>query len=394
MVASAAMSGTSCPVCASTALSEFLRREAVPVHQNALVPSQAAAIAMERGSLCLKVCHRCGFIFNAAFDAHKLRYEHDYDNTQSCSACFDQYLDGNVQWMVEERGIRNRMILEIGCGKGHFLRKLVEADPGNRGWGFDPSYLGPEAALDGRLRFARRFFDDSCRVAAEVVVCRHVIEHVADPTALLRSVGKALGGSFRLFFETPCVEWILRNQVIWDFFYEHCSYFSAASLRTAFEVAGFEIVSIERTFGGQYLLCEAASSPGREPSFDAGALPAMASAFARSDEQRRQRLSAQVANLARRGAVALWGAGAKGVTLANLIDPDRRRLRCVVDINPRKQGSFIPGTGHPIVGPRALRLCGVAAVVLMNPNYREEVVSEIRASGEDIEVQLAEDGGP
>ena len=34
------------------------------------------------------------------------------------------------------------------------------------------------------------------------------------------------------------------------------------------------------------------------------------------------------------GAIALWGAGAKGVTLANLVDPEQTLFECVVDVNP------------------------------------------------------------
>jgi hypothetical protein len=70
--------------------------------------------------------------------------------------------------------------------------------------------------------------------------------------------------------------------------------------------------------------------------------------------------------------VALWGAGAKGVTFANLIDSERQDLDCIVDLNPEKQGHYVPGTGHPIVSYRDLCERGVTAAILMNPNYRQE----------------------
>ena len=70
--------------------------------------------------------------------------------------------------------------------------------------------------------------------------------------------------------------------------------------------------------------------------------------------------------------MALWGAGAKGVTVANLLDPHCVLIDCVVDLNPNKQGHFIPGTGHPIVSPSELLGRGVKNAILMNPNYRQE----------------------
>ena len=53
---------------------------------------------------------------------------------------------------------------------------------------------------------------------------------------------------------------------------------------------------------------------------------------------------------------------AKGVTIANLIDPTNELFACVVDLNPGKQGHFLAGTGHPIVGPHALQVSGVCQV--------------------------------
>jgi len=43
-----------------------------------------------------------------------------------------------------------------------------------------------------------------------------------------------------------------------------------------------------------------------------------------------------------------------GVTFVNLVDPDCLDIQCFVDINPNKQHSHIPGTGHPVIAPARL----------------------------------------
>jgi hypothetical protein len=63
------------------------------------------------------------------------------------------------------------------------------------------------------------------------------------------------------------------------------------------------------------------------------------------------------------------GASAKGVTSANLIDPERRRIDCIVDLNSSKQGRYVPGTGRPVVSCQDLTARGVTVAILMNPNY-------------------------
>lgn len=379
-----------CPLCEHARLKTFLQRSQVPVHQNLVVTCQDGSRTVTRGELDLAICEACGFVFNQAFDLSRLSYGEDYDNTQSCSAYFDAYLDGLVQDMVERQGVRNCTIVEVGCGKGHFLKKLVNY-PGanNTGFGFDPSYVGPLTDLNGRLQFRTCYYDQTCMdIAADVVVCRHVIEHVPEPLEILRSVRAALASSpkARVFFETPCVEWILRHRVIWDFFYEHCSLFTAESLGLAFRRTGFAVDRVEHIFDGQYLWLEAHAANVDETLPETGGTVQLAMAYAADEQKLREALLARLSVLSQNGKVALWGAGAKGATFANLVDPDCILIDCVVDLNPNKQGRFIPGTGHPIVAPTDLPSRGVFNAVLMNPNYRQENLEMLAEA--DIELNL------
>ena len=384
------MAERTCPVCQASSATMFLHREAVPVCQNLIMEDERSARAIPRGDLSLCVCDECGFVFNRAFEASALRYGANYDNTQTCSPFFTQYVDTLIDHLVSGKR-PNLRIVEVGCGNGSFLRGLVEASGlGSSGYGFDPSYAGPVIDLGGRLRFERRYYGPECvDIAADLVICRHVIEHVPDPVALLRTIGQSLTQSSHatVFLETPCVEWILRNNVIWDFFYEHCSYFSEGSLTAALELAGFTVQGIRRAFGGQYLWLEAAPLPpeGRVTfKKTPGLVPKSARRFAAAEERLIAVCRRQVAGLSRQGRVALWGAGAKGVTLANLLDPDRGCITCVVDLNPNKQGCYVPGTGHPIVGYHELAKYDIKWAVLMNPNYRDENASLLREASLDV----------
>ena len=180
-----------CPVCQSNMLIAVAHRRTVPVHQNLVLDDRAAARDSTRGDLDFVPCADCGFGFNRAFDLGKLAYGAQYDNNQTCSAAFRDHLGALTQTLIHEKGVRDGIIVEVGCGNGAFLRQLVLADDRNRGHGFDPAYVGPEADLDGRLEFHRRFYDAVCAdIRADVVVCRHVIEHVPDPLSVrAQSVG-------------------------------------------------------------------------------------------------------------------------------------------------------------------------------------------------------------
>jgi len=380
-----------CPVCGGANPRVFLSRKSIPVHQNLLKPTRAEALDVARGDMAMAACAACGFVFNAEFDPARISYGAGYDNDQSHSPFFAEYLTALATRLARDEGVTNCRIVEVGCGRGDFLRSLVkDASNGNTGVGFDPSYSGPEEDCDGRLRFVRSYYDPSAAsVAADVVICRHVIEHVARPIELLRSVREALRSSPapRVFFETPCVEWILDNAVIWDFFYEHCSLFTASSLRTAFERAGFAVRSIGHAFGGQYLWSEAALADANpNPELHPGEIVATAARFAREEERLRGEWSQRVRDLAQAGKVAIWGAGAKGVTFAQLVDPDCALVDCLVDLNPAKQGKYTPGTGHPVVGVAELAARGITHAILMNPNYRAENEALLAREGAGVEL--------
>lgn len=346
---------------------------------------------LNRGSIRLVLCEDCGFIYNQEFEPSKLSYGECYDNSQTYSPFFEEYLDGLVGYLISERNLRNCHIVEVGCGKGWFLRKLVEFEGAdNTGHGFDPSYVGPTVDLGGRLRFERDLYGPKyAKVPADVIICRHVIEHVPDPVSFLQTIKQVADNSphARIFFETPCVEWILRNQVIWDFFYEHCSYFTAGSLTTAFEISNFRVENIQHVFDGQYLWLEAVlASEKPVVTKRPGSIPALVEQFAESEDALINSLQTKLEELGSKGKVAIWGAGAKGVTFANLVDPGREFITCVVDLNPKKQGYYLPGTGHPIVSYHELLKYGVTTAILMNPNYRDENIALLRNSHLDIDL--------
>jgi hypothetical protein len=178
--------------------------------------------------------------------------------------------------------------------------------------------------------------------------------------------------------------------VIQDFFYEHCSYFTAESLAYAFRHAGFVPTSVRHIFGGQYLWLRATFEPNVTPDSSlptsSGRIVELASRFRDHEETRIRELREQLERLRGRGRVAIWGAGAKGATYVHLLDPARELIDCVIDINPRKQGRFLPGTAHPIVEPSIIGERGVQSIIVMNANYASEIRADVERLGFDVSI--------
>jgi SAM-dependent methyltransferase len=381
-----------CPVCREGRTEVFLDRAEVPVHQNLLHATREAARGVRRGRLRMCCCEECGFVFNAAFDESLLSYGREYDNTQTASPAFDAYTDELADRVAQAPGRSAPnvpgTVVEVGCGKGGFLIKVLQRAPAWRGVGYDPTYEGDLSLLDGRARFRREFFGpESPERDADVVICRHVIEHVATPASLLGAVRAALSPTrpVRLFFETPDVTWILKHMVVWDFFYEHCSLYAPGSIRRAFSASGLSVERVGPVFGDQYMWIEGRGGPGERGAHEEHLPPVTEHAVPMTELARAygvrvgallERWRDRLDHWRSAGPVVIWGAGAKGATLANLIDPEAGAIECLIDVSPAKQGRHVPGTGHQIVPPESLGRMTGATVLVLNPNY----VSEIRES--------------
>ncbi len=79
--------------------------------------------------------------------------------------------------------------------------------------------------------------------------------------------------------------------------------------------------------------------------------------------------------------VVIWGAGSKGTTFVNTLNISYKQIEYIVDVNPRKCGKFVPGTGQCIVGPDFLKEYRPQTTIIMNPIYRSEIQAAIQELG-------------
>ncbi|MDW8317334.1 MAG: class I SAM-dependent methyltransferase [Anaerolineae bacterium] len=325
-------------------------------------------------------------MWNASFRSNLMHYEGFYENSLHFSPTFQKYADSLIMHLIEQFDLYNKEIVEIGSGSGDFLRLLCERG-GNRGVGFEPSAAAETAPAHPGLRFIRRTLTPAdAGLPLDFVCCRHTLEHVADPRAFVRTVRQVIGARAHvgLYFEVPDGGYMLHHPALWDVIYEHVSYFTAPSLTRLFADAGFAVTAVYSGFGGQFLCLEGTSGPGPGLLPETEALPALAEQAARFAE--RYAATArfwweQTAAWAREGRrVVVWGAGSKAISFLNQMTATDA-VACVVDINPRKQGMFISGVGKLIVSPAFLRSYPPDIVLVMNPNYRDEIAAMLAEVG-------------
>lgn len=354
-----------CPLCGRPDPAPSVRRAAIPVFQNVTYATAEAARAAPQAAFVLATCRACGFSFNGAFDPALVTYDENYDN-HVASAAFSRYYRDLAAMLIDRFGIADGTVYDIGCGDGAFLDTFCGLAPGVRAIGIDPSCTPAER---GNLRLIRAEFDGALlEEGARLVILRHVLEHLDEPVAFLKRLRAAMPDA-PLFVEVPDLDWIVENGAFWDFCYEHCNYFTLPSLAAALAEAGFAVDEQQRSFGDQYQwsLCRPAAAPR--------AAPAAPDAAARAEDYAAReagRIAGVTALAERRGGVALWGMATKGVLLSNILPEGL--VHGGIDMNPAKQGRFVPGSAVRIHPPEWLigQPPG-SAVLVMNPNYLEEI---------------------
>jgi len=379
------MTTSECLACGGALAAPFHVIDAVPVANSMMFASATAATEAGQGRLELRQCTRCGFAQNASFDLSLVDYSAGYEDTQAHSARYLDYANSLIADLVTRHGLEGASTLEIGCGKADFLR-LVCAATGGPGIGIDPA-LAPGAIDDEGLDLTlldRAYGPDDAALTADLIVCRHTLEHIPDVARFLTMTRHNLASrpDAVLLLEVPDTERILREGAFWDLYYEHCSYFDAASLTDLVARVGFDVIDTRLVYDGQYLVLEARVGTGpARPEIATAPDPTATDAFIHAVERWTTELGGRFAEAAATGRrTALWGAGSKAVGLLTMLQPGAV-VPYVVDINPRKTGGHLAGTGHRVAAPEELATDPVDEVIVLNPIYLEEIRSQIAGLG-------------
>jgi SAM-dependent methyltransferase len=386
-----------CPNCGSKGeLLDIYAVPDVPVHSVLLMDSAEEALGYPRRNLLLACCSTCGFIFNRVFDPSVHEYSDRYEETQGFSETFNQFSHRLALDLIERHDLRGKHILEIGCGKGEFLTHICEIGDCT-GVGFDPAYVAgrSRAAPSDRVTFVRDFYSEMyAGYIADLVCCKMTLEHIHETRAFISMVRAALDDhpNTAVFFQVPAVERVLQDCAFWDVYYEHCSYFSMASLRYLFEQNGFEVRDVWTDYDGQYLMLDAVPTTGFEDRGNSISSPAIddivaqASTFAEQVRKVRNQWKSYLRGASESGQrVVLWGGGSKAVAFLTTLGITNE-IPFAVDINPNKHNTFLPGTGHRVVLPEILQSIPPDAVIVMNPIYRDEIRASLSAMDLDPEI--------
>jgi len=370
-----------CPACGHHVAVSFYDGGNRPLATLAWPRSAGEAQSMRRYPLSFVRCVDCGHVYNSDFDYAVVPYSDKPNLMFNQGAVWTRHL-AHVRDLILRQLPPNPTVVEIGCGDGGLLRAMAAARPEGRYVGFDPN-----AAVDvghGRIQAHQRMFDPAehlLQYRPDVVISRHVFEHLVNPLGFVQALSFAAswqGVETRLFIEVPCIDRALAIGRTVDFFYEHNSNFTTRSLERLLQRCATSVELIERGYNDEVVYGLARFAKQQEQVDFAQQALAFRSRAVDSRWNVRRSLDALVAGGKN---VAIWGGTGKAAAFIHQYELDAARFPVVVDSDPDKVGTFVPGTGQEIRF-RDYLLDHPADIILIATQWRApDIVDEIKQCG-------------
>ena len=370
------LSASICPVCYHSVAVPFFMGGQHPLATLGWPASEAEAKAMPRYPQEFVQCLGCSHVWNRTFDYAAIPYQKNANRMFNNGMIWQGHLattrDLLLKYLPE-----NPTIIDIGCGEGHFVRGLSQSKNGaGRFVGFDPN-VTPETGIG--LEFHARFFEplqDMPAYAPDALVMRHVLEHLTDPSAFVEKLAwgaAALEKPVFLFAEMPCIDRVFETHRLADFFYEHPSHFTTESFTTLMKRAG-EVVQVAHGYDREVIfgLVRLEIPPHARERM------ATALSFAESAERNRAAIRQQMDDLASRGqTIAIWGGTGKAAAFIHQFGADAQRFPVVVDSDPDKAGTYVPGAGQRILHRDHLKSHPVDIIIIPTQWRAKDIVAEM-----------------
>ena len=359
-------------------------------------------------SLTLCQCPSCGLV---QFDTEPVDYYRDViragGGTRTMTRLrHEEY--ARLLTAMQEQHIRGRRIVEVGCGRGEFLRmwqNLAEDPEGAaalaRDQERDPLSGQPNAAplhlvgiehkpslvaeanasADKKYRVYEGFATGDVRYPEgpfDAFVQFNFLEHQPDPCDMLRNIGRNLKPQALGLITVPSFEYILRYNGYYELLRDHIANYTEFTLQKLLQDCGFELLSMDLVNRDTIEAIVRKADPDELSELHYSGRLIDVSALRDSYDRLSASVNAHIDHLSEsHRTMAIWGASHQGFTLAATTKLGGR-VEYIIDSAPFKQGRFSPASHIPIVAPDYAVAHPVDEILIVAPGYTDEIAGIIR----------------
>lgn len=386
-----------CRHCSSPVHLQFLDLGSAPP-SNSYLSAEAMRTPEKWYPLKVMVCEACWLVQTEDYADFSELFSADYAYFSSFSSSWLRHAEAYVAQMAERYGLdANSNVVEIAANDGYLLQYVQQR--GIPCLGVEPTTSTAKAAREKGIKIVESFFGVELAkqlvkdgFAADLTAANNVLAHVPDINDFVAGFALLLKPTGTATFEFPHLLKQVQEKQFDTVYHEHFSYLSLTAVNSIFERNGLAVTDVEElsTHGGSLRVhAQRKDCPNLMVSSRVGEMLSREQAcgvttsdfyraFQKKAEAVKNGLLTFLLDAKQNGKrVAAYGAAAKGNTLINFagIKPDL--IEFVVDLNPAKQGKWLPGSRIPIVAENFLLESRPDYILILPWNLREEVVEQL-----------------
>ena len=274
--------------------------------------------------------------------------------------------------------LKGKKILEVGCGKGEFLRIWKDYDVRAVGIEYDQE-LVTRARNEG-MEVYKAYADDANTQLPEApydaFVQFNFLEHQPYPNDMLQCIYNNLTEDGVGLVTVPSLEYILKYDGYYELIKDHIAYYSEETLKFLFQKNGFEVVDCHTVNRDTHSIMVRKRKK------------ADVSSWKENFDSLKQELFDYVNGYVSQGKkVAVWGASHQGFTLIPSLGLSDK-IAYIIDSAPFKQGKFAPASHVAIVDRKHYFEEPVASIMIVAPGYTDEIANIIKTElSVDIDIR-------
>ena len=265
---------------------------------------------------------------------------------------------------VKKYGLKNKKVIEIGCGKGEYLSLMKSA--GVDAYGIENSQESVDYCIKNNLNVTKDFIYTAVDVLPsrpyDAFFMLSYFEHLPDPTIQLKSIHKNLKEGGVGLIEVPNFDMMLKHDMFSEFITDHLTYFTKSTLTSTLLMNGFDVIECKEIWH-DYII----SAVVRKRTIT------NLQSFKDKQASLKKDLHTYIRQYKK---VAVFGAGHQALALIALTEIGDK-IEYVVDDATFKQGKLTPGTHIPIVSRDEIESNRPEAIIIIAGSYSGEVLKSL-----------------
>lgn len=343
------------------------------------------------------ICEKCLLVQLEEFESPKNIFT-DYAYFSSYSKTWLKHCQEYSQQAIFRFKLdHNKNVIEIASNDGCLLKYFKEAKIPVLG--IEPATNTAEVAEASGIPTVKSFFSPELAKSlstdnkqADLLICNNVLAHVPNLNEFVEGLKILLKPEGIITLEFPSLSKLMEQNQFDTIYHEHFSYFSCLTAEKIFSHHGLTLFDIEEldTHGGSYRIYVQHKENKNNPISEnvsrikqieenkgLGKLSSYLN-FNKQAEETRKQLNNFLNEKKQNKVIAAYGAPAKGNTLLNYCKIGTDLIDYTVDLNPGKQGCFLPGTHIPIFHPDKIKETKPDYLLILPWNIKDEVIEQMK----------------